>query len=84
MPPSTASRVSLLAQGARCGWFFVLDRTNGKNLVSKPFSGTGNWAKGVDPKTGQPIPDPDERAKRRWLDDRYARHGRDQLASSEL
>ncbi len=47
----------LLAQAARCGWFFVLDRTNGKNLVSKPFSGTGNWAKGVDAK-GQPVPDP--------------------------
>ena len=46
----------LLAQGSRCGWFFVLDRTNGKDLVSKPFSGTGNWAKGVDAK-GQPIPD---------------------------
>lgn len=46
----------LLAQGARCGWFFLLDRTNGKNLVSKPFSGTGNWAKGVDAK-GQPLPD---------------------------
>jgi len=46
----------LLAQGARCGWFFVLDRVTGKNLVSKPFAGTGNWAKGVDFK-GQPIPD---------------------------
>jgi alcohol dehydrogenase (cytochrome c) len=53
----------LLAQGARAGWFFVLDRTNGKNLVSKPFSGTGNWAKGVDPKTGSPIPDPDKEPK---------------------
>jgi alcohol dehydrogenase (cytochrome c) len=52
----------LLAQGARCGWFFVLDRTNGKNLVSKPFSGTGNWAKGVDAK-GQPIPDPAKEPK---------------------
>jgi len=46
----------LLAQGARCGWFFLLDRVTGKNLVSKPFAGTGNWAKGVDSK-GQPIPD---------------------------
>ena len=53
----------LLAQGARAGWFFVLDRTNGKDLVSKPFSGTGNWAKGVDPKTGSPIPDPDKEPK---------------------
>lgn len=53
----------LLAQGARAGWFFVLDRTNGKSLVSKPFSGTGNWAKGVDPRTGSPIPDPDKEPK---------------------
>ena len=52
----------LLAQGARAGWFFVLDRTDGKNLVSKPFAGTGNWAKGVD-KSGTPIPDPDKEPK---------------------
>jgi alcohol dehydrogenase (cytochrome c) len=52
----------LLAQAGRCGWFFVLDRTNGKNLVSKPFTGTGNWAKGVDAK-GQPIPDPAKEPK---------------------
>src|SRR3954454_3495831 len=47
----------LLGQGSRAGWFFVLDRTNGQNLVSKPFAGTGNWALGVD-KKGQPIPNP--------------------------
>jgi acido-empty-quinoprotein group A len=52
----------LLAQGSRSGWFFVLDRTDGRNLVSKPFSGTGNWARGVDAK-GQPIPDPDKEPK---------------------
>ena len=52
----------LLAQGSRAGWFFVLDRTNGKNLVSKPFSGTGNWALGVDAK-GQPIPNPAKEPK---------------------
>ena len=46
----------LLAQAARCGYFFVLDRTNGRYLVSKPFVHTGNWAKGVDER-GQPIPD---------------------------
>jgi alcohol dehydrogenase (cytochrome c) len=45
----------LLAQAARNGYFFVLDRTNGENLVSAPFVGT-NWSKGVDAK-GQPIPD---------------------------
>jgi acido-empty-quinoprotein group A len=47
----------LLAQAARCGYFFVLDRTNGKYLVSKPFTHTANWSKGVDER-GQPIPDP--------------------------
>jgi alcohol dehydrogenase (cytochrome c) len=45
----------LLAQAARNGYFFVLDRTNGENIVSKPFVPL-NWSKGVDAK-GQPIPD---------------------------
>jgi alcohol dehydrogenase (cytochrome c) len=45
----------LLAQAARNGYFFVLDRTNGKSLVSKPYVPL-NWSKGVDSK-GQPIPD---------------------------
>ena len=45
----------LLAQAARNGFFFVLDRTNGKNVVSKPYVPL-NWAKGVDAK-GQPVPD---------------------------
>jgi acido-empty-quinoprotein group A len=44
----------LLAQAARNGYFFVLDRTNGKNIVSAPFVGV-NWSKGVDD-SGQPIP----------------------------
>jgi alcohol dehydrogenase (cytochrome c) len=44
----------LLAMACRNGWFFVLDRTNGKNIVSKEYVKT-NWAKGVDAK-GQPVP----------------------------
>jgi acido-empty-quinoprotein group A len=52
----------LLAQAARCGYFFVLDRTNGKALVSKPFVGTANWSKGIDQR-GQPIPDPGKEPK---------------------
>jgi alcohol dehydrogenase (cytochrome c) len=40
----------------------VLDRTNGKYLVSKPFTKTGDWSKGVDER-GQPIPDPDKEPK---------------------
>ena len=46
----------LLAQAARNGFFFVLDRTNGKNILSKPYVPL-NWAKGVDA-NGEPIPDP--------------------------
>jgi alcohol dehydrogenase (cytochrome c) len=46
----------LLAQAARNGHFFVLDRTNGKAIVSKEFVKT-NWASGYDAK-GQPIPNP--------------------------
>ncbi|MEP6717044.1 MAG: acido-empty-quinoprotein group A [Terriglobia bacterium] len=46
----------LLAMACRNGWFFILDRTNGKALVSKEFVKT-NWAKGIDQR-GQPIPNP--------------------------
>jgi alcohol dehydrogenase (cytochrome c) len=46
----------LVAQAARNGYFFVLDRVTGKNIVSKPFA-KANWANGLDAK-GQPIPDP--------------------------
>jgi acido-empty-quinoprotein group A len=46
----------LLAQASRNGWFFVLDRTNGKALVSTPYT-KQNWTKGVNDQ-GQPIADP--------------------------
>lgn len=46
----------LLLQASRNGYFFVLDRINGKSLLTTPFA-TVNWAKGID-KDGRPIPDP--------------------------
>jgi alcohol dehydrogenase (cytochrome c) len=46
----------LLLQASRNGYYFVLDRTSGKSLLTTPFA-TVNWAKGVD-KDGRPIPDP--------------------------
>jgi len=46
----------MLMQTSRNGYFFVLDRTNGKSLLTKPY-GPVNWATGIDEK-GQPIPDP--------------------------
>jgi acido-empty-quinoprotein group A len=51
----------LLAQASRNGWFFVLDRTNGKAIVSTPFA-KENWASGVDSR-GEPIPRADQFAK---------------------
>ena len=52
----------LLAQAARNGFFFVLDRTNGQNLLSKPYVESLNWHKGVDAK-GQPNPDSEKDPK---------------------
>ncbi len=46
----------MLMQTSRNGYFFVLDRTNGKNLLTTPF-GPVNWALGVDSQ-GRPIPNP--------------------------
>lgn len=48
----------LLMQASRNGYFFVLDRTTGKSLLTKPF-GPVNWSKGVD-KDGRPIPNVDK------------------------
>jgi acido-empty-quinoprotein group A len=44
----------LLAQGSRNGYFFVLDRTTGENIVTKPFIST-NWSTGIDSR-GEPRP----------------------------
>ena len=46
----------LVMQASRNGYFFVLDRTNGKNLLTAPFAAV-NWAKGID-SLGRPIADP--------------------------
>jgi alcohol dehydrogenase (cytochrome c) len=46
----------MLMQTSRNGYFFVLDRTNGKNLLTAPF-GPVNWTLGID-KEGRPIPNP--------------------------
>ena len=44
----------LLAQANRNGFFYVLDRTNGKFLSAAPFVEKLNWAKGIDTE-GRPI-----------------------------
>jgi alcohol dehydrogenase (cytochrome c) len=46
----------MLLQSSRNGYFFVLDRTDGKSLLTVPF-GPVDWSLGVD-KQGRPIPNP--------------------------
>jgi alcohol dehydrogenase (cytochrome c) len=46
----------LLAQASRNGYFFLLDRTTGKNLLTVPYV-PANWAQGIDA-DGSPIPNP--------------------------
>ena len=52
----------MLMQTSRNGYFFVLDRTNGKSLLTAPF-GPVNWAKGID-KEGRPIPNEEKEPAR--------------------
>jgi alcohol dehydrogenase (cytochrome c) len=54
----------MLVQGTRNGYFFVLDRTNGQNLLTKPLVDPEyvTWSKGINAK-GQPIPDPEKDPK---------------------
>lgn len=39
----------MVMQAARNGYFYVLDRTNGKHLLTSKYSDAANWAKGIDP-----------------------------------
>ena len=45
----------LLIQANRNGFFYVLDRTNGKFLRAAPFLEKLNWATGIDA-SGRPVP----------------------------
>ncbi|SFS21097.1 alcohol dehydrogenase (cytochrome c) [Granulicella pectinivorans] len=56
--PFKGQQRKMLMQSSRDGYFFVLDRVTGKNLLTVPF-GPVNWAKGLDER-GQPQFDPDK------------------------
>ena len=49
----------LLAQGNRNGFFYVLDRTDGKVLLGKQFINELTWATGIGP-DGKPIKTPNQ------------------------
>jgi len=49
------SKRQILMQASKNGFFYVLDRATGKLISANNFTYV-NWAKGVDLKTGRPIP----------------------------
>ncbi|AWJ89084.1 PQQ-dependent dehydrogenase, methanol/ethanol family [Azospirillum baldaniorum] len=49
------------AKADRNGFFYVLDRTNGKLLSASPFVTKITWAKEIDVKTGRPVYNDDNR-----------------------
>lgn len=50
----------VIMQAPKNGFFYVIDRTNGKLISAKAYT-TVTWAKGIDMKTGRPIENPDAR-----------------------
>src|SRR5581483_6149230 len=50
----------VLMHAPKNGFFYVLDRINGKLISTQKFA-IVTWAKGIDPKTGKPIEDPNAR-----------------------
>ena len=52
--PVKGKNVKALVQANRNGFFYVLDRTDGKLIAANPYVKV-NWADGIDMKTGRPI-----------------------------
>ena len=50
----------VIMQASKNGFFYVLDRVTGEFISAQPYAKV-NWAKGVDPKTGRPIVNPEAR-----------------------
>ncbi len=50
----------VLMTAPKNGFFYVIDRTNGKLISAEPFVKV-SWAKRIDLKTGRPVEDPDAR-----------------------
>ena len=53
--PFDADNKQYCASADRNGFFYVLDRTNGKLKSATPFVSKVNWAEKVDMKTGKPV-----------------------------
>jgi alcohol dehydrogenase (cytochrome c) len=48
-------RRKVVGHYARNGFYYTLDRTNGKFIKAEKYVNDLNWTKGIDPKTGKPF-----------------------------
>lgn len=53
--PIEGTKTPVIMQADRNGFFYVLDRRNGKLLSAKQFIDGVNWATSIDLKTGRPV-----------------------------
>jgi alcohol dehydrogenase (cytochrome c) len=53
--PMGNGTTKVLMQANRNGYFYVIDRTNGKLISAQPFAKRINWADGINMATGRPI-----------------------------
>ncbi|WP_280156050.1 PQQ-dependent dehydrogenase, methanol/ethanol family [Piscinibacter sp. XHJ-5] len=56
--PIAGANTKVLMQANRNGFFYVLDRTNGRLISATQFARKVNWATGIDKATGRPIDTP--------------------------
>ena len=56
--PVDGAKTPVLMQANRNGFFYVINRANGKLISAKHYIDGVNWATGVDMKTGMPIEAP--------------------------
>ncbi len=56
--PMSGGTAKVLMQANRNGFFYVINRTNGKFISAQPFAKKINWATGIDQNTGRPIDTP--------------------------
>ena len=69
--PVDGKKVPVIMQANRNGFFYVIDRANGKLISAKNFVPT-NWATGIDLKTGMPIEAPNNEKRprlKKWAKD---------------
>lgn len=59
--PKTGKMVKAGGKADRNGFFYVIDRTNGKLLNAFPFVSKITWAKSIDLTTGRPVYNEDNR-----------------------